>query len=167
MKQIQDKAEKYLVGQFKMCYTSGKGKRFVSVLVLNNIISGIRILIKERASYGLSDRNKFLFGTRTIRGRKPAHCSGWNALSELCGKAGLTILITATKTRQRLSTIYASLDMSPGDRKVFLDHMGHEEAISQENYQCPPVRVIGKLLQDVDQGYMFFSSSEPKLLGSL
>ena len=46
-------------------------------------------------------------------------------------------MVNANLNRHLLSTIYASFDMSPSDQQVYLEHMGHAEAISKLNYQCP------------------------------
>jgi hypothetical protein len=49
----------------------------------------------------------------------------------------LKVKINATKYRvHRISTIYASLVMSLEHQRIFRDHMGHEAAISRDNYQC-------------------------------
>lgn len=46
--------------------------------------------------------------------------------------------------------------MSPENRKIFLQHMGHEEHINRENYQCPlgirTACIMGKMLSSVDEG---------------
>ena len=152
---IEDRAEKYLINQYKLCYISGKCRNFVPVLVPRDIIPAMNILIEYREEYGIMNDNKYVFATKTVAGRIPSHCSGWHALSELCTLAGVDIPITATKMRHRLSTIYASLNMSAADRKVFLDHMGHAETINQDNYQCPAgvgaIKVMGKILKNAEQ----------------
>jgi len=85
-----------------------------------------------------------------------SHFSGWHALHEICKKANIDIPVTATEMRHRISTIYASLDMSVEDQKIFLEHMGHDKKINQENYQCPlgvkTVCVMGKMLNAIDEG---------------
>lgn len=151
---IQDDAEKYLIGQYKLVYIGGKGRKFVPVLVPNDLCPAMELLIKYRKDFGITDENGFLFATRSSM----SHCSGWHAVSSVCEKAGMSI-INATSNRHRLSTLYASLDMSPMDRKIFLDHMGHEESISKENYQCPQsvrtILVMGKMLDSACNGECF------------
>lgn len=55
-----------------------------------------------------------------------------------------------------MSTVYASLDMSENDRKIFYDHLGHNETINKDNYQCPPgvteVLHMGKFLSSLEDG---------------
>lgn len=135
-------------------YIGGKGRKFVPVLVPNDLCPAMELLIKYRKDFGITDENGFLFATRSSM----SHCSGWHAVSSVCEKAGMSI-INATSNRHRLSTLYASLDMSPMDRKIFLDHMGHEESISKENYQCPQsvrtILVMGKMLDSACNGECF------------
>ncbi|XP_060557541.1 uncharacterized protein LOC132717962 isoform X2 [Ruditapes philippinarum] len=152
IQKITDDAEKFLVGQYKLCYILGKGKKFVPVLIPNDIVLGIRLLVKERANYNICENNNFVFATA----KRTSHCSGWHALSEVCSAAGVEIPITATGMRHRLSTIYASLNMPADQKKIFLEHMGHEEHINRDNYQCPrgvqAVKVMGRILKTVEQG---------------
>jgi len=52
--------------------------------------------------------------------------------------------------------VFAGLEMSPDNEKVFMDHMGHDAPINKDNYQCPQgvkeVKVMGKLLLDIYEG---------------
>ena len=59
---VEDSAEKFLVGQFKLAYLKGKGKKFVPVLVPKDLVPGIRLLIENRTLYGIPVNNPFLFG---------------------------------------------------------------------------------------------------------
>ena len=118
---IDDEAEKYLAGQFKLAYINGKGKKFVPVLVPVDIVQAIELLTDARLDHGVCKTNGFLFPTRPGK----SHCSGWHAVQVVCKEAG--IYLNATMQRHYVSTIYASLDMAPHDRKVYLAHMGHEE----------------------------------------
>ena len=156
IQKITDEAEKFLVGQYKLCYILSKGKMFVPVLIPNDIVHGIRLLVKERSNYNISENNNFVFATA----KRSSHCSGWHALSEVCSAAGVEIPITATGMRHRLSTIYASLNMPADQKKIFLEHMGHEEHINKDNYQCPrgvqAVKVMGRILKTVEQGTLTF-----------
>ena len=63
---ITDEAEKFLVGQYKLCYILSKGKMFVPVLIPNDIVHGIRLLVKERSKYNISENNNFVFATAVI-----------------------------------------------------------------------------------------------------
>lgn len=156
VEKIEDIDVKFLVGQFKLCYLQGKGKKFVPVLIPNDTVKAIEILVKERHEFGISQENKFVFATKDRAGNGNSHCSGWHAVAEACKKAGVTAGITATKMRHRASTYYASLNMSVQDQKIFLEHMGHEENINKDNYQCPQgvrtVAVMGEMLSSMDNG---------------
>ena len=87
-----------------------------------------------------------------------SHCFGWHYVADVCKGAKIYLPVNATQRRHRLSTIYSSLDMSAKDRKVFLDHMGHGEAI-MKNYLCPPgvntVLVMGKMLSNANKGVSY------------
>ncbi|XP_062599435.1 uncharacterized protein LOC134260926 [Saccostrea cucullata] len=152
IEKISDPAEKYLLGKFKLAYLKGKGKKFVPVLVPVDLLPAISILTMNRSGFGIREENGFLFATRNGL----SHCSGWHSVSEVCERAGVDISVTATKMRHRISSIYASLDMTEENRKIFLEHMGHEEHINRENYQCPlgirTTCVMGKMLISMEEG---------------
>ena len=152
VEQVDDPAEKYLVGKFKIAYLHGKGRKYVPVLVPTDLVEAIDILSRDRLAFGIQEDNLFLFATKSLT----SHCSGWHAVSYACKMAGVSVSITATKMRHRVSCLFASLDMSTNEQQVFLDHMGHELAINRDNYQCPQalqaVRVMGKLLDNLDEG---------------
>ena len=147
---INDEAEKYLVGKFELAYLHGKGKKYVPVLIPNDIISAIKLLQEYRLQHSIPSTSKFLFSTRS----SASHCSGWHAVNDVCCHAGLSI--NATKNRHYLSTVYASLEWSPCDQQVFLDHMGHAAGINKDNFQClaglREIKVMGKMLDHVDTG---------------
>ena len=150
---VQDEAEKYLKGQYLLAYLSSKGKKkFVPLLIPKDLCQPIQILVDHRTHHGIDGDNTFVFATRGDAN----HCYGWAATNEVSTKAGYTI--TATANRHRLSTIYASLEMSAHDRKTYLDHMGHQEGINQNVYQCPlgfkVLRVMGPTLDSIDQGML-------------
>ncbi|XP_061182956.1 uncharacterized protein LOC133191225 [Saccostrea echinata] len=151
LEKITDPAEQYLLGQFKLAYLKGKGKKYVPILIPNDLLSAIQVIKRDRFLFGIREENPFLFATKIGL----SHCSGWHAVAKVCAETGIHI-ITATKMRHRLSCIYASLDMSAENQKIFLQHMGHEERINKENYQCPlGVRtacVMGRMLRSVDEG---------------
>ena len=142
---LTDPAEKLLMGQFRLVYLHGKGKKYVPVLIPLDTVEPIKLLVSRRNEYGVPQTNRFVFATKSSNN----HCSGWHAIDLVCCAAG--VKVTATKTRHLMSTIYASMDMNEHDRKTFLDHMGHEEGISKTVYQCPigikEVKVMGRMLQ--------------------
>lgn len=150
---VEDEAEKYLYGRYKLVYLHGKGKKYVPVLVPIDLMRPIEILLENREGFGITEDNMFLFGTKSSN----AHCSGWHAVNQICTAAG--VQVNATRNRHRLSSVYASLDMSDADRRIFMDHLGHKEEINKENYQCPPgmkeIRVMGKFLETADSKSLF------------
>ncbi|XP_056015185.1 uncharacterized protein LOC125674959 [Ostrea edulis] len=150
VEKISDPAEQYLVDNFKMAYLKGKGRKYVPVLIPVDLIQAIDRISNDRRDFGIRKENPFLFATKNGF----SHCSGWHAVAEVSERAEISIPVTATKIRHRLSSIYASLEMKPEDRKVILEYMGHEENINRENYQCPPAvrtaRVMGKMLTTID-----------------
>ena len=91
--------------------------------------------------------------------KRTSHCSGWPALSEVCSAAWVEVPVTATGIRHRLSTIYASLNIT-ADHKIFLKRMGHEKHIKEDNYQCPrgvqAVKVMERISKTVEQGSLTF-----------
>jgi chorismate mutase len=152
VEKVTDPAEQFLLGQFKLAYLKGKGRKYVPVLVPVDLITPISILNRDRKAFGIKEDNVYLFATRN----GDSHCSGWHAVSEVCQRSNIKLPVNATGMRHRLSSIFASLDMSSKDQKIFLDHMGHDMNINKENYQCPPgvraVCVMGKVLMDADKG---------------
>ena len=128
---VEDPAERYLIGQFQLAYLHGKGQKFVHVIIPLDVVEAVRVLVRYREKQDIRANNIFVFATKHSK----SHCSGWHAVRDVCVKGRVTI--NATRNRHRLSTIYASLDMTPEHQKVFLDHIGHEAAINRDNYQCP------------------------------
>lgn len=165
---IDDPAEQYLIGLYKLAYLKGKGKAFVPILIPSDLVPYMAMLFAKRHLF-VKDDNQFFFGTS-----KTNHCSGWHAVQEVARRAaaeGIDVThINATKMRHRISTIYAALDMPQDQQEVFLNHMGHAKRINSENYQCPygvkEVRVMGKLLANADKGkldYRFIYSSHSEI----
>lgn len=64
---VEDAAEKFLVGQFKLVYLKRKKNKFVPVLVPKDLVPGIRLLIQYtcKTLYGISAENPFLFATKS------------------------------------------------------------------------------------------------------
>ena len=148
----QDPAEQFLMGQFRLAYLKGKRRKYESVLIPTDLLIAIEILLKDRTKFVIREDNNFVFATKTGH----SHCSGWHAIAAVCKRADLSLPVTATKMRHRLSTIFVSLDMAPKDQKIFLSHMGHDLTTNQQNYQCPigldAIRVMGTMLNQADKG---------------
>lgn len=155
VEKVTDDAEKFLMGKFHLAYLTGKGRKFVPILMPNDVIQHVRDLLACREEQGIPSSNPFLFASRVSK----SHCSGWHAINKICKMAGVKPL-TATGMRHKVSTIYASLDMPEKERQTFFDHMGHEARVNEENYQCPmsfrEVRVMGKFLHDFHATGMLF-----------
>ena len=54
IEKIQDKAQKYLVGKYKLAYIAGKGRRHVPVLIPLDLIEPVKLLNSNRESFGIS-----------------------------------------------------------------------------------------------------------------
>ena len=145
-----------MIDKYKMAYVSGKGKRDVSLLIPKTIIEPLQTLYLFRKDFGIKDSNIFFFASKG----SPLPTSGWHALSEVGSRAG--ILINATTNRHFLSTRFASLDIPEADRQVFLDHMGHADRISRENYQAKigikTMRVMAPILEQGKLKLFFYIS---------
>ncbi|XP_013407624.1 uncharacterized protein LOC106171722 [Lingula anatina] len=113
----RDPAEQFLFGKYLPAYLNGKGKKFVPVLVPKDVVKAVNHLVKHRKEFGVPEENPYLFATKSPN----AHASGWHTVNDICSAEGVTV--NATKNRHYLSTVYASLGMSPADQQVFLDHM--------------------------------------------
>lgn len=163
---VSDEAEKYLRGRYKLVYLHGKGeKRYVPCLIPNELHKPINTLLEMRMDFGISEENIFLFGTKGGNG----HASGWQAVSEVGSK--INVKITATQNRHYISTLYAGFEMSANDREIFFSHLGHEESINRQNYQCPhglrELKVMGRILESLDQGKFHFIKFQLNLTNSI
>ena len=150
---IDDPAEKVLVGKFKIAYQAGKGSQhLVSLLIPNDCLEGMKIITSSevRANAGVLASNPFVFAYTQ---QSTDHVSGWHATSGVCQRAGVEP-ITATDMRHRVSTYYASLEVPECERKYFYMHMGHSENMNKNVYQCPmavaAVTKVGKYLSHID-----------------
>ena len=67
------------------------------------------------------------------------HVSGWHAVNRVCKDAHVAKpeMLTATKMRHRVSTLYAALDVPVQEHQFFYKHMGQTEAINENIYQAP------------------------------
>ena len=131
----------------------GKGKKFVPVLIPKDAIKAMDLLLKFRQSYGIKERNKFLFASKGSYN----HCSGWTAIKSVTNM--VPVAINATLNRHRVSTIYASLDMKAEHRQIYFHHLSHSDNTARDNYRCPPgiqeTLVMGRILQNIDDGNYF------------
>ena len=144
VEKVEDPAERFLLGQFRLAYLHGKGKKFVPVLLPEDLVPATQLIQQHRHAAGIKDTNIFFFAPK----RSNRHRCGWESVQKICTKSKISL--NATKNRHRIATIYAGLHMTPEDKIVFMKHMGHKEQIDEDDYQCPigikEVRVMGKLL---------------------
>ena len=153
---IEDPMEKMLLGKFLLSYVDNKrGKKLIPVLIPNDCVKVIDKMIDVRTQVGINPKNPYLFpSTRNSE----FHCRGWDMVQEIVSKLELEEprKITATAMRHKMSTDYSALDLSPSDREAFYKHMGHDEAISHNVYQCPPgiqeVVRVGRFFSAADSG---------------
>ena len=108
---------------------------------------------------GVVPTNKFLFASSQ---GSDSHVSGWHVVSGICKSLLLksTGDLIATNNRHRISTLFASLDVSKKDRELFYSHMGHSEKMNTDIYQAPlallEITKVGKHLMQIDSGTFFF-----------
>ena len=163
--------EKSFFSQMKVMYQSGKGNHLVPFLVPADTIAALDKLCdsETRAQSGVADSNRYLFPSTH---QSPDHIYGWYAVNRVAQCAGVrdVKLITATKMRHRVSTIYASLDVPMNQRQNFYRHMGHSADINASIYQAPlaelEVTQVGRVLQQIDQGHGFQQSSSCRIASS-
>lgn len=143
----------------KLMYQTGKGNNhLVPVIVLADTGAALNLLAdpEMRTNCGVLETNDYLFPSTQ---QSQCHVSGWHALRRICTAAGVPRrLITATKMRHRISTLYAALDVSESQRSVFYKHMGHTPGVNEHIYQAPPAESeiinVGAILQQFDRGIL-------------
>ena len=156
-----DEVEKKLVDNITICYQTGKGgKTLVPVLIPKDTIQTINIVCNKqiRKAVGISNSNPYVFAPTKSLTKVDNHVSGWHVVKDVCKNVPLQKehLITATKNRHFVSTLYSSFELPLRERQLFFDHMGHSEATNIENYQCPPalqeITRVGKHLLNIETG---------------
>ena len=155
---IEDPIEKAVAESTKVTYQTGKGNNhLVPVLIPNDIYKGMEKLadteIREQA--GVAECNQYLFANTQD---SDGHVIGWHAINSIATEAKVANkeLMTATKMRHRISTMYAALDVPQSQREAFYEHMGHSENINKTVYQAPRSVVelthVGACLKKFDTG---------------
>lgn len=151
-----EEVEKQMFGQLKVCYQMGKGNKLaVPLLIPNDVLAALEKLTDTttRLSCSVGSSNKFVFPS--IQGSNE-HTSGWHAVHNTAVKANVSnpSLMTATKNRHRVSTLYASLDVAENDRQYFYKHMGHSASVNADIYQTPlavaEITKVGARLLEMD-----------------
>ena len=155
---LEDPIDKLLVNSMKVTYQTGKGNNhLVPVLIPLDTYEAVKKLAdpESREQAGVRKENPYLFPSTQD---SDCHISGWHAIHSIAKQAGVAniALITATKMRHRISTLYASQDIPESQRHVFYKHMGHSENINKNVYQSPlalmEITHVGKHLSNFDNG---------------
>ena len=126
-------------------------------VILQDCLSGLRKLADQqmRRDVGILDENSYVFTNTEM---SPFHVLVWHATRKMCieVKVAQPKLLTASKQRHRISTIYASLEVPETEREVFYRHMGHSRSVNIGIYQyplpLPEMTKVGKHPKDNDEG---------------
>lgn len=152
---VTDGVSKELLSNYKVAFQSGKGsKRDVPILIPLDCREALKKLSQQdfRQSVSIHPDNPYVFASTH---RSKDHVIGWNAVSQICGLAGVSTKLTATKMRHRASTIYASKETSETEREAFYRHMGHSAEINKSVYQCPlalqEIVSVGQFFDQLDR----------------
>lgn len=154
--------EKELFNSMMITFQAGKGTFLVSDLIPQDCVKGLDILTDSdiRKRSGVPEANDYIFANTQGSG---FHVLGWSAINRMCieAKVKQPELLTATKQRHRVSTLYSALDVPESERQYFYKHMGHCKAVNLGTYQYPlPIMAmtkVGRHLQAIDKGNLFFS----------
>ena len=149
--------EKELFKDMLVAYQPGKGNHLVPVLFPKDCIKGMEIMTDKdiRKEVGVNTANDYVFPNTEM---SYYHVSGWAAIKAICDEAEIEdpALLTASKQRHRVSTLFAGLHLSGDVREAFYSHMGHSESTNKGTYQYPLVVremvQVGKHLKDIDHG---------------
>ena len=152
--------QKDLFKEMKIAYQTGKGNHLVPVLIPADTLSGLKKLTEPaiRHQCGVHPANEYLF-PRTEQSL--THVGGWDATHKMCLRAAVKRpdLLTASKQRHRLSSLYAALDVPESSREAFYMHMGHNAKTNRGTYQYPlairEVTEVGRHLHQFDKGKIF------------
>ncbi|PIK43850.1 hypothetical protein BSL78_19292 [Apostichopus japonicus] len=156
VEKLDDELDKVLAKDLKIAYQTGKGnKHLVPILLPKDTIEPLRMITDQenRALAGVNTANPYVFPCTQD---SLYHVSGWYAVHSVCEKLDLQRgdLLTATKNRHRISTIYASMEIPQTERRFFYEHMGHSEQTNKNIYQAPlalmEIVKVGKSLNQID-----------------
>ena len=149
--------ERELFKSMLIAYQTGKGNHLVPVLIPRDCVSGLNTLTDHhvRKEVGILEGNPYVFPNTE---HSQFHVLGWNTTRKMCENANVENpeLLTASKQRHRISTIYAALDVPEGEREHFYKHMGHSKSVNLGTYQYPlpllEMTKVGRHLQNIDEG---------------
>ena len=95
-------------------------------------------MIDNRNELGISENNPFLFANTAS---SLDHAVGWQCFKAIVKMVDVKLekpeLLAADKFRQRISTLYAVLELPSHEREIFYRHIGHSGEINKNVYQCP------------------------------
>lgn len=145
----------------KVAYQTGKGnKHLVPVLIPESVIEPLNTLtnMEVRSLAGVAAANEYVFPSTQGSWN---HVSGWHSVHNVCQKVEVKnlSLLTATKNRHRVSTLFSAMEIPEGERTLFYKHMGHSANVNENIYQAPlalmEIVKVGKRLNDIDGNYYF------------
>ena len=139
----------------KVMYQTGKGNHLVPFLVPADTMSALDKLSDQnvRADCGVLSSNHYLFPSTN---NSAEHVYGWLAVNKVAQAAGIARpdLVTATRVRHLVSTLYAALDVPPNQRSNLYKHMGHSSLINESIYQAPlagmEISQVGRALRAIE-----------------
>ena len=153
---VHDEIEQSMLRDTKLMYQTGKGNHLVPVIVLQDCIAALNILCDPNIRHDstVHHGNDYIFPST---GLSSEHLSGWHAIQRICVAAEVPPkLITATKMRHRISTLYAGIDIPECHRATFYKHMGHSQLVNENIYQAPmgetEILRVGSILKLFDKG---------------
>jgi len=158
--QAMTESEVSLFQGMKLTYQGGKGNNhLVPILIPHDTIHAMRTLSNKevRVMSDVSGSNEYMFPCTQ---QSDTHVGGWHAVKRICVDAQIENheMLTATKMRHRISTIYAAIDVPEADRPFFYKHMGHSAEINAHIYQAPlaesEILKVGVHLVAMDGAYV-------------
>ena len=149
--------ERELFKSMLIAYQTGKGNHLVPHLIPRDCVSGLNTLTDPhvRKEVGILEGNPYMIPNTE---HSQFHVLGWNTTRKMCENAIVEdpVLLTASKKRHMISTIYAALDVPEGEGEHFYKHLGHSKIVNVGTYQYPlpllEMTKVGRHLQDIDEG---------------
>ena len=166
---LDDEVERKLATRMKLVYVKGKRKHGVPILFTEEMQNSVEVLIRFRKKAGVCEKNEFVFA-RSSRNALTA-MRGWDALHRVSMKAGLEKpeLITSTKIRKYMATVFQLLDMTDAELSWVTDHLSHTADVHKKWYRQEASTVeltkITQLLVARDEGKSFKNKKLNEVLG--
>lgn len=153
--------EQNLFSDMLIAYQPGKGNHLVPVLIPADLIHPLKIIADPeiRLKATVHPDNIYVFA---LAEKSMNHVHGWACIDKVCQDANCENreLLTASKQRHRVSTLYSTLEVPEAEREYFYKHMGHSKAVNIGTHQYPlPVMEIikvGRHLQNFDKGELIY-----------